>query len=85
MYEELSADFEFIEKELKRGKNRPPDHFKSISADRVKVLLFCQLHNLAHSGEGWSILLVSPVYFAFCSKIYRILLIINDCEQHFKI
>ncbi len=35
------------------GKNRPPDHFLPISADKVKVLVFRCLTNLSHSGEGW--------------------------------
>lgn len=41
-------------------KNTPPDHFTPISDDSIKILLFCRLYNLAHSGEGWSIPLVSP-------------------------
>jgi hypothetical protein len=42
------------------GKNGPPDHFMSISVDRVKVLVFCLLHKKALSGEGWSMLPVFP-------------------------
>jgi hypothetical protein len=35
------------------GKNGPPDHFMPILVDRVKVLVFCLLHKISHSGEGW--------------------------------
>jgi len=43
-------------------KNRQPDHFTSISVDKVKVLVFCRLHNLSHFGEGWSLLPLFPIY-----------------------